>query len=124
MPSPERSGGASPEGEQPPYHHAARYPGERPARQAYNKAQGTIYRYEPDCDLSAYRLQINHAWHVAVVGSPPPADLDERLRTILATGEITTLPPELLTMLQKRRAEATQLGPWVEGHYRPGKRLT
>ena len=123
MGSPERPGGVSPEGAQPSYHHAARFSGERPARQAYNKAQGAIYGYEPDCDLSAYRLRINQVWHVAVVGTPPPDDLDEQLRAILSGAEALTLPPEMLAMLQKRRAEATQLGPWVEGHYRSGKRL-
>ncbi len=35
----------------------------------------------------------------------------------------TQLPEDILTMLDERRKQAQQIGPWVEGHYRPGKRV-
>ena len=55
---------------------------------------------------------------------PPPTALHDALRRILATGEPATIPEDVLKLLNARRAEATEAGPWVEGHYRPGKRLT
>jgi hypothetical protein len=42
----------------------------------------------------------------------------------LAAGEPAVVPEDVLRLLNARRTAATQVGPWVEGHYRPGKRLT
>jgi len=58
-----------------------------------------------------------------IVGDPPPADLHEQLLVVLAAGAPAVLPEAILRLLNARRATATQAGPWVEGHYRPGTRL-
>ncbi len=122
MPTPEhRAGGPGPEQERPPYHQAARFAGEGPAGRAYRQAQRLIY--ETACDLSTYRLQINRVWHVAVLGDEPPEDLRQQLGAILAAGSPATLPADVVGMLLARRAEASALAPWVQRHYRPGKRL-
>ena len=132
MPQPERrpggprppEGGPSPEAELPRYHQAARFAGEEPAGVAYFAAQEAVAAHAGDVDLSAYRFQLNRVYHVAVLGDPPPTALHDELRAILASGEPAQLPEDVLKLLNARRAEATELGPWVEGHYRPGKRLT
>jgi hypothetical protein len=121
MPSPER-GGYQPERErkEPPFHQAARFTEERLAGRVYKQAEQTIY--ENDCDLSTYRLQVDRAWHVAVLGEVPPQALAGQLQTILAAGEPTTLPREVLTLLMERRRQAGKVAPWVERHYRPKNR--
>jgi hypothetical protein len=100
-----------------PYFQAARFSGERPAGRAYARAQDLIYQ-EP-YDLSAYRFLLERSWHVAIVGEPPPAAIDRSLRRILAWGESTTLPDDILQQLWERRAQAIKLSPWVERHQRP-----
>jgi hypothetical protein len=104
-----------------PYFKVARFTGERPAGRAYNQAQELIYR-APACGLSVYRLQLEASWHVAVVGEEPQRKLQRRLEDILSTGEPTTLPEEILRELERRRAQATKLGPWVERHLRQTNR--
>ena len=42
----------------------------------------------------------------------------------VVNGEPATIPEDVLKLLNARRAAATEAGPWVEGHYRPGTRLT
>lgn len=105
-----------------PYCQAARFASEADAGQVYFKVQGTILR-EPDNDLSTYRLQLNLVWHVAVLGVQPPRSLDRRLRKILAAGDPTTLPPDVLELLLQRRARAIDQGPWIEKHQWPGEHL-
>ncbi len=127
MPHPERRphGEPNPErGELPRYHQAARFPGEGPAGVAYVAAQEAVAAHAGDVDLSAYRFQLDRVDHVAVLGDPPPTALHDALRAILSTGEPAAIPEDVLKLLNGRRAEATDAGPWVEGHYRPGKRLT
>ncbi len=126
MPSPERGGPRQKEpkkeDEQPPYYQAARFEGERPAGQAYLQAQEVIFK-DRKSDLSAYRFQLERVYHVAVVGEPPSRETDEKLARILSEGELTSLPPDILKALYRRRNQMKQHGEWVEGHYRPGKRL-
>ncbi len=105
-----------------PYHRAARFADEHGAGQAYTRAQHAIYA-RPDSDVSVYRLQLNRSWHVAAVGETPPVDLAETLTDILAAGDPTALPDEVLKLLVQRRAAAVREGPWVERHHRPGERL-
>jgi hypothetical protein len=100
-----------------PYFKVARFSGERPAGKAYNQAQELIYR-DTCCELSVYRLQLETIWHVAVLGEQPQRSLKRRLEAILSSGEPTTLPEEILKELERRRAQATKLGPWVERHTR------
>ncbi len=128
MPSPERGPGGPPdqprrsEYEPVSYHRTARFTGEQPAGTAYVAAQHAIFA-GPSNDLSAYRFQLNHVFHVAVLGETPPAALDRQLTQILATGEPADLPPDILRALSERRQQAIRRGPWSEGHYRPGKPL-
>ena len=132
MPQPERrpsnpppgEGRPAPEGELPRYHQAARFADEGLAGIAYFAAQEAVAAHAGDVDLSAYRFQLNRVSHVIVLGDPPPTALHDQLRRILSSGEPAQLPEGLLKLLNARRAEATEVGPWVEGHYRPGKRLT
>jgi hypothetical protein len=104
-----------------PYLRAARFPGERPAGRAYTEAQELVFR-DPGCELSVYRLQLERVWHVAVLGEQPREDLERHLQTILSRGETTSLPEEILRELQRRRAQAIKLGPWVERHLRQENR--
>ena len=106
-----------------PYCQAARFPSERKAGRAYFRVQEALYK-RPDCDLSSYRLLLNRVPHVTVLGLPPPEELDRTIRKILAAGEPTTLPAEVITTLLQRRAEQISLGhPWLERHHRPGQPL-
>jgi hypothetical protein len=102
----------------PEYLQVARFSGEKPAGRAYRQAEELLFR-SPDSELSAYRFHLSRIWHVAVLGDQPPEDVDKKLQRILSRGEPATLPEEILIELQRRRAEATRLGPWVERHVRP-----
>jgi hypothetical protein len=102
------------------YLQAARFRSERKAERAYFRAQEALYK-APECDLSTYRFLLERISHVAVLGAPPPEELDRTIRRILAAGEPTTLPDEVVEALLKRRAQQIRLGPWVERHWRPGK---
>jgi hypothetical protein len=55
----------------------------------------------------------------AVLGEQPREDLEQRLQAILSRGEPASLPEEILKELKRRRAQPTELGPWVERHVRP-----
>ncbi len=125
MPSPERGGtGHDPEQEQPErYYKASRFPGEEPAGRAYFKTQDTIFEAREKADLSCYRFQLDTVYHVAVLGERPHAKLERKLERILASGEAVELPEDILDVLWRRRELARQINPWVEGHYRPGKRI-
>ena len=103
---------------EPEYLKVARFSGEKPAGRAYRQAEELLFR-SPDSELSAYRFHLNRVWHVAILGDRPPEDLDRRLQRILSRGEPASLPEEILVELQRRRAQATRLGPWVERHARP-----
>lgn len=85
------------------------------SQRAYRRIERTLFA-RPDSDISTYRLQLNRAWHVAILGLTPPTDLAAQLEAILATGTPATLPPEVITFLTERRAQMTKLGPWVEAH--------
>ena len=129
MPSPEHGPGGPPEQPQRPetepvpYHRTARFADEPSAGTAYGAAQRALFEGPPN-DLSAYRFQLNRIEHVAVLGQPPPAELDQQLTAILAAGESADLPADVLQALSDRRRQVTKHGgPWSEGHYRPGKRL-
>ncbi len=129
MPSPEHGPGGPPEqpqrpeAEPVPYHRTARFADEQTAGTAYGAAERALFAGPPN-DLSAYRFQLNRIYHVTVLGQVPPAELNEQLTTILASGEPAELPAEVLTALSERRRQATKRGPWwSEGHYRPGRPL-
>jgi len=125
MPSPEDNRrGREPDKETqglPDYCRAVRYGEEPPSAQAYTQAQNLIFNVTHE--LSSYRFQLDQVWHVAVLGDRPPQEFDQQIQSILADGEPTTLPPDILIMLNQRRLQAAAIAPWVEGHYRPGKRV-
>lgn len=117
-----------PKEEEPkPYSLAARYPDDQNSEQPYQEAQELIFEHE-QLELSSFRLQLRrldtpeHEWYVAVVGKEPPQEFDAQFRRILSTGELVTLPGDVLDHLLERRAAAAKLGTWVEGHYHPVKR--
>ncbi len=128
MPSPESRGGPPQRGEpaneheQPPYHVAARFMSEPVAKQAYFRSKELVFA-DVRADLSVYRFLLDQVSHVAVLGAPPPEEIDNQLRAILSTGEPAVLPQDILTALYERRTQMKQHGAWVEGHYRPGKKL-
>ena len=104
---------------QPFYLRVARFNGERPAGRAYDQLQVAFFR-SPACDLSVFRMLWQRDWHVAVMGDPPAETLERRIRQVLARGVPASLPKEILAKLQRCRAEATNIGPWVERHqHRP-----
>jgi len=109
-------------GELPPYLRSARFTGEQPAGQAYERAQEAIYTGPPN-DLSLYRLSLDQVYHLAVLGQTPPEPLKRQLESILSVGEYAELPKAILEALAERRRQSIKVAPWVERHYRPGNRL-
>lgn len=103
------------------YLQVARFAGERPAGRAYDQLQEAIFR-SPGCEFSVFRLLLRRDWHVAVLGDLPDETLDRRIRQVLARGTPASLPEEIVLELQRRRAEATRQGPWVERHHWPAPR--
>ena len=85
----------------------------------YDQAQEFIYR--SSYDLYVLRLNLPTGWHVAVLGTSPPAAAAQQVDRLLASGEPATLQDDILTMLFERRTRAAKIAPWVEGHYRLGK---
>jgi len=134
MPTPEQGGGKGPDRQkgravppQPPdphqesWYRAARYADEPAAGRAYFQVQETVFQQETD--ISAYRIMLEQIYHVAVLGgSQTEATLQAQIENILyAEGTPTQLPDEVLVYLTERKQQAREVGPWVEGHYRPGK---
>jgi hypothetical protein len=119
MPSPERQSGEPSKEEQPGFIRAARFSSEEPAKAAYFRMQEEVFGN--DWDLSVYRFMLLAVSHVAVIGEPQPPQVAERVETILKPGEPAELPRDIMGTLLARRRQARQLGPWVEGHYRPGR---
>ena len=97
-----------------PYYQAARFMNKAKAGQVYTPLQQIVFKEE--CDLSVYRFKIAEGWHVVVLGERPNNQLQQRIEALLTNGTIVTLRPDVLDYLQSRRAQATQIGPWVERH--------
>ncbi len=93
---------------------AARFTTEPPSQRAYTRLQETIFG--PDCNLSAYRFYLTDAWHAAVLGEQPPEMVDHQLRLILAAGEPTTLPADVLLFLLGRRIQVVEQGRRPQRH--------
>jgi hypothetical protein len=60
---------------------------------------------------------------IEVLGEQPEKPIEKKLQKILAAGESTALPPDVLKLLQERREQAKQQREWFEGHCWPGKTL-
>ena len=125
MPSPEQPGhhrsNEQRETEPTAYYRVAKYRNEPLAGRAYFRAQHIIY--ETQADLSVFRFQLSQIYHVALIGEEPPPELNRRIERLLSGGETVQLDANILDMLRQRRTEAIKIGPWVEGHFRPGKKL-
>jgi len=74
-----------------------------------------------DWDMSVYRFLLVGVSHVAALGEPQPPEVQEQVHGMLSEGVPATLPPHIVDTLLQRRSQAKQIGPWVEGHYRPGR---
>ena len=99
---------------------AAKFSSERQALDTYNKMQEMVF--QSDWDLSVYRMLLVGVSHVAAIGEPQqPPEVQEKVGGLLSEGEPATLPPHVVETLVQRRAQAKRIGPWVEGHYRPGR---
>src|SRR5690349_10415605 len=105
MPSPERPGGP-PNNHLPPipYFEVRRFNNERRALTTYNQLQDTLLEHA--CDLSTYRFLLNQISHVAVLGDRPAETLVQIVERLLGVGTPTTIPPEVRTALEQRRAQA------------------
>lgn len=124
MPSPEqehnREPGEQRETDADPYYRAARFVSERAAGRAYFRTQRLVYN--SNCELSCFRFQLDGIYHVAILGEPPPKKLEQRLQRLLSNGSLVLLPPDILSRLFERRAEAARQGEWIERHFRPGQK--
>ena len=104
-----------------PYYLAARFPGIAEAGVVYFPLQQMVFEAKDDCDLSVYRVRHEGVWLVVVLGEQPPEELHLRIEAKLTNGVLVSLRADVVRYLQDRRAHATQLGSWVEGHYDHGE---
>jgi hypothetical protein len=105
----------------PAYHQAACFHDEQSSQVSYDQAQQTIY--EAPCNLATYRLLLmpDNLWHVVVLGECPAEEVHQRLTDTLSTGELVSVPNDLLIALNThRRAQPTQ-NSWAEQHNLPFK---
>ena len=98
-----------------PYYLAARFDNKAKAGQVYTPLQQIVF--EEDCDLSVYRFKITEGWHVVVLGERPNDQLHQRIEALLTNGTLVNLRSDVLAYLQRRRARAEKIAPWVEVHY-------
>jgi hypothetical protein len=103
-----------------PYYQAARFPNKSTAGAVYSVVQDILYK-NVDCDLSVYRLKQERTFIVVVIGEKPVESLHIAIEALLTNGVFVSLSADQLHYLQDRRAEATQLGSWVEAHYEEGE---
>ena len=102
------------------YCQSARFASKAAAEAVYLPLQSLVFEEQTKCELSVYRLKITEGWHVVVLGERPPAVVQEQIEALLTQGTLVNLPhdrPDVVVYLQTRRAQATHLAPWVEGHY-------
>jgi hypothetical protein len=103
-----------------PYFKAASYESDQQSYFTYRSIESLLFRSNED--LSTYRLRYEGVPHVVVLGeAAPQAAIGKQIEGFLASGAAATLPAHIIEVLAHRRAEAKRIGPWVEGHYRPGK---
>jgi hypothetical protein len=114
--------GKRPEQQRPAiYYLASRFTTREEAAIPYFAVQETL-RTNP-CDLSAYRFKQqweepgDKPWYVLVLGRTPIQAVQEQLTEALSVGEMTTIPPEPLLELARRRKDKQKHGSWVEAHY-------
>src|SRR5262245_45613207 len=103
----------APESATLPYWRASRFRSERLSSDAYEQIRDAGYR-DRRLDLSVYRVLLDAAAHVIILGEAPPDRLERRLDRLLAEGEPVSLPPDILQVLWQRREAARRQGNWVE----------
>jgi len=104
-----------------PYYYAARYSDEH--SEALSKQAYTAITQIPEpVELSVQRFLMNEpfGWYVLVFGDRPAEHVHNRIMQTLSSGELTTIPFDLLVQLLKNRAEKLQRsqGERVEQHRR------
>jgi len=100
----------------PPYYQAACFANKAQAGQVYTPLQQLVFEEQENCDLSVYRVKFTEGWHVVVLGEKPKDQLHQRIEALLTNGTLVTLRSDVLDYLQSRRAQASQIAPWVERH--------
>jgi hypothetical protein len=120
---PNQGEGGKDKEQRPAYVDARRFPDEESAARAYREGQQALHKDAGKSDVSIYRFQSGPDFtnHVVVLGDPPPRVLQEKLEIAFGMGERVSIDADILQHLLDRRAQAKQLGPWVERHYRPGQ---
>lgn len=101
-----------------PYYYAAIYCGEH-SEALSRKAYTTIEDIKEPVELSVQRfLQANEpfGWYVVVFGDRPAEHVHRQITQALSSGELTTIPFELLVKLLKNRTEQLQKGERVAIH--------
>ena len=104
----------------PFYCQTARFTSKVAAEAVYLPLQTLVFEEQNKCELSVYRLKITEGWHVVVLGEIPPPVVQEQIEALFTQGTLVNLSndrPDVVGYLQTRRAQATHLAPWVEGHY-------
>jgi hypothetical protein len=102
------------------YVRTSRFNDEIAALTAYAEIQDLLFS-DTRWNLSTYRILLNQISHVLVIGARPPEEVDREIAQLLSGGQSVTLPDDVIEVLRRRRDEATKLGSWVEGHYRPAR---
>lgn len=101
------------------YLRITRFNDDTEALSAYVTAQTIVF--EEDVDLSVFRIRYNDVPFVVVLGIRPDDHVLD-LFAFLTEAPVDSLPIEVIRSLAARREDASAIGPWVEGHYRPGLR--
>jgi len=64
----------------------------------------------------------DNLWHVVVLGDVLSNDLRQRLTDSLGTGELVSVPSNVLIALNAHRNAQSTTNGWVERHYLPRRR--
>src|SRR5688572_16774063 len=102
MPSPERREQPDASERPPiPYFRASRFANDRLSAAAYEQIRDALFR-QRRLDLSVYRVLLDAAAHLIILGATPPNHWQRRLDRLLAAGEPVDLPPDVLELLWQR----------------------
>ena len=97
---------------------AARYANQKSAGVAYLQAQAAIYK--ADCEILSTAFSSIASGTSRCLGSFRPIT-SRNGSTLPSRSETVFLPADILAFLRLRRADAVLAGPWVKGHYQPGR---
>lgn len=118
MPRPPERKGSFKEHEPLPYYLASTFKTRNDAERPYQRVQEIVLSPIYDLELSAFRFErkphdpatppFARPWLVVVLGEQPSEAIEKRLRGILGSGEMTTLPLETVVTLAQRREQETK----------------